>query len=384
MQVSTRRFILFCLLALISIHGIIYLPVHPSFEFKGLDFQNIYTYSVKCLSWPVPYEKTGTECGDVLGRPMLYPPLLFYTMTFWPKFFTFHEAAYIWEVVLLVMTTFAAILLWSLERRKSLMTLLGFGLIYPQLPVFYAMERGNNDAVVILLWAIGTYLYVKKNDLFWSGFLLGTATAFKVYPGFGCIGLFLAFAFSKDWKSLFRLGYGTAAGFLLFFILFLPSSWTYFMEVAPRYSHDHSVSSYFGHSLFRGPDSLLIKIPLLILLGWGFSKRIKNDALLCFSFFATYGTFIPNTANDYSLLTAMPMALILLHRSLREKTSSGEWAFFMILMFAFFGDRTPFAWINFSRGHQLLFIACFIALSFIMAKWKYFMPDHADDPAWRT
>lgn len=127
---------------------------------------------------------------------------------------------------------------------------------------------------------------------------------------------------------------------------------------------------------------MLIKLPLLVLLSWGFSSRMKSDPILCLAFFCTYGTFIPNTANDYSLVTAMPFALVLMHRALRPETRKGEWIFFLIITYAFFGDRSPFWWIHFKLGHQFLFIGCFIALPILLAKRDFYLPDPVSEIPW--
>ena len=378
---SNQRLVLFCFLALLSMHGIVHLPT-TGFDFKGLDFQNMHAFSVNCLEWPVPYEKSGFACGDVLNRSMLYPPLLFYMLSSWPRLYSFHQASYIWEALILIFVTFGSLLLWSLERRKSLLELIGFGLLYAQLPMFYALERGNNDAITTILWSIGVYLFIRKKNFFWAGVIMGVAAADKIYPAFGVIGIVLALAFAREWRAAYLLTLGSAGAFLALFVLFLPSSWTYFFIVAPAYGRDHSIATFFGHSLFRGPSSLLIKLPLLVILAWGASKRMRNDPLPMMAFFGTFGTFLPNTANDYSLITAMPFALILIHRALRPQTTRGEWAFFLVLMFAFFGDRTPFAWIHFTKGHQLLFIACFLGLAWTMARSHYFWKDDEELPAW--
>src|SRR5690606_11316612 len=79
---------------LASIHGLVLVPFWP---WRGLDLQNLYAFHSECARWPIPYDVSGSVCGDALGRSMVYPPLMYWAMA-WLRFFDFYRAELLWSL----------------------------------------------------------------------------------------------------------------------------------------------------------------------------------------------------------------------------------------------------------------------------------------------
>src|SRR3954464_8676086 len=89
------RALLACIsvLLLVSIHGDVLIPFGP---FWGIDFQNLFVFH-RCASRNDPYLIPGNVCGDMANRPMVYPPLLYWSFA-WTRLLRYLPALVCWSL----------------------------------------------------------------------------------------------------------------------------------------------------------------------------------------------------------------------------------------------------------------------------------------------
>lgn len=327
---------------LLSIQGYRKIPRGP---FWGLDFQNLYAFQ-NCENSLTPYEVSGEECGDHFGRAMYYPPLLYWSFT-WVRAFDFKTAIFIWNFITILL------MLWTLKvwlptwRGPPLFFSL---LLFLQVPLLFALERGNNDVLVLVLWTF-IYLLYRQNKFFLSGVVGAAATLLKVYPGIPIAGLTFTFLMAKS-KSLKGYLLGGILGGTVIFLLTFQNSLTYFFTVLPSWSSAMQPIHTTSHSLHSlgWPTPVVIGLSGILFCVWVYrSQRIlQSDLAYVFAGWLAISTYFSRISNDYNLVTIYPLFFLLFHRTLHRDPTPGsrrgliQWSFLWIGVLAFFGNRFLF------------------------------------------
>lgn len=353
MKLSYRSIFIFIFL-LFCVHGVKHIPF---WSYWGLDFQNLFSYHHTCSGWPIPYFKSGSECGDPLGRPMVYPPLMYWCM-FWVRLFDFKQGMLIWQILSVVFTVLGTYWVWFYEKGKNKLDWLVWLPILFCLPMAYALERANVDAWVVLLGGASLFFYF-RNQFFISGLWMALATWMKVYPFIAIILVFLTLFLRKEFITLKKYGGGVVVGGLFFGVLTLPDSYHYTFNILPQFSKLGGGGGYASHVLYSGWLALLWKLPAVFLwVKWGIQK-VKTDSLFVISGFLAISTFFQKTSNDYNLITAYPFLMLLISRAIRKTEQKSFFILVVFTLFVFVGDRSVYDLLGASRLHLQLFITWF-------------------------
>ena len=153
----------------------------------GLDLGHVYAFHT-CASRNAPYAATGLECGDRLVPFLQYPPLLYWFFA-WTRLVSPSVARWLWAAFI------ALVLLWiplawtrpdaheaGPPRARVAVFVVGAALL-AGFPALFAMERGNNDILVVLLWTLCFRLFQSRRSLL-AGCAAGVAITLKLYPLF--------------------------------------------------------------------------------------------------------------------------------------------------------------------------------------------------------
>jgi len=161
----------------------------PVWHWLGLDLYHNYLGSIAWLSGRDPYLHF---FGDDRGS-YAYPPIVL-PIFGWSVWVSFPIAAVIFACVIAMITAVATFLSLRFRRAAGSLELpaaLSVGAVLTSLPVVFAMERGQYDALALMLLLIAAWAMVHGKGLRWdllAGFALAIALWIKVYPGI----LFLA------------------------------------------------------------------------------------------------------------------------------------------------------------------------------------------------
>jgi hypothetical protein len=161
----------------------------PVWHLLGLDFLHNYLGSIAWLSGRDPYLYF---FGDDRGL-YAYPPIVL-PLFGWSAWVSFPTAVIIFACVIAAITAIATSLSLHFRRIAGLLDLpaaLSASAVLLSLPVVFAMERGQCDALVLMLLMIAAWAMVRGKGLDWdllAGIALAVALWIKVYPGI----LFLA------------------------------------------------------------------------------------------------------------------------------------------------------------------------------------------------
>ncbi len=362
----SRKMILWVLTIVLCVGGIMSLNLIPFIDkpfLYSFDFYNLFTYQ-NCEFRNQVYEPIKFDCGD--DRGMVYPPLLYYSFA-WTRGLEFYRAAGIWSICIILLTTIA--LLFFNSFRRSWAYLVG-PLLFVQFASVFALERGNNDAQILFIWALAAYLSV-KNFRNWSLFLMALATMSKIYPLVACFLVLGAWGLSQKaliadrllplhqvW-SLLKDGMRfknpdlvkIALSCVVLFFIFPRDSWLYFTQVLPHWSgqvikpviYSHSIQS-LGKSVGI-PGSLFILAGVYIFLNHArFFARERQDILYASSIL--FSSFVPGVAYDYSLILSFPLLFILFKEALESSKliKSREYVLFVTGVLFVLGYRN--LWVN--------------------------------------
>lgn len=351
----------FVVLLVLSIHGVRWLPFY---EYAGLDLENLFLFHTRCPGWPIPYAETGDGCGDPLNRPMVYPPLAYWTMG-WVRFFDFNRATNVWGIAIVALTTFGTWIASSFDANRRKWVWAVWFLLLLQMPMVYAVERGNIDALVVPLYMGGVY-FLAKRRAFGAGLLFATACWMKVYPVVPSAVVLAALYLNPDHrKSVFwPLFRGFLAGGVVWGLILLPDSYRYVLEVLPRFAAEKGGFGASSHSLYRGWPSLFLKLPLLGLWTYFVSRFLRRDPIFALTAALAISTFFQNLSNDYNLITAYPFLFLLIQRCLRRGIGWLDFAVLVLTFQAFVGDRTLLEAVIPNRGALFVQIIWFVWFPF--------------------
>ncbi len=158
------------ILLLVSLPAFVAIPFGP---ILGFDFHNLDAFH-DCIARDNPYLSTGAACGDIWSRDMGYPPLLYWSFM-WTRLLPLSIGVIVWAAVILV-GVFVATLAWVPRGRRDGATIAFLALLLLQFPVLFAIERGNNDVLVLVLWTAAMALFAAGHPG-GSGAIAGIATA---------------------------------------------------------------------------------------------------------------------------------------------------------------------------------------------------------------
>ncbi len=302
----------------------------------GLDLQNVYVFHA-CAGHDDPYLVTGRQCGDPLGRAMPYPPLMYWALG-WMRWVSFPAARWIWASFIALVLLWAVVV-WSGPGKPAAARwrpyLFGV-LLLAQFPAVFAMERGNNDTFVVLLWTAAAALFVRERR-FLAGLAAGLAAAAKLYPAFGCAVVLAGVAgvvvrggraqWSARWRPALRFAAGLAVGPAVVTLLFWTQTQHYLHEVLPAFAahvpgvslHSHSVPAIFGAAA-RAVSAALV-------VAWCAAsfRRFESAPLDVFAGGLALSTYVASVSFDYNLVTVYPLLIVRATRAFGEERQGRGW-----------------------------------------------------------
>ncbi len=327
----------------ISIPAVSGIPFH---SFLGLDFQNLDAFH-DCFARNNPYLATGAECGDVGARDQLYPPLLYWSFV-WTRLLPFSAGALLWSAVVLV-GTFAATIAWVPRARWTIPVVAFVGVLMLQYPALFAMERGNNDVMVLALWTLAMLLYL-SGRFGWSGLVAGVAVALKLYPGFAAavVGLGLVWWAFRDrtaWRRLALFTAGGIAAVVAAVVILFDQTMLYLADELPRLAGTGIPLLPYTHALhYIAPlgISWILSVPLLAIWVAASARQITNEPTLIFAGALAISTYFASTSYDYNMITIYPLLVLLFLRVLATPRDLVLLALLLIGLIAVVGHRGLF------------------------------------------
>lgn len=358
--------IYFCLAFFVLLISLFSLQLMSWWAFWGLDFHNLYQFHTQCGHAWNPYEMTGKACGDVSERDMYYPPLLYWTFV-WIRLFPYPVAISIWSVIFFV-SFGIAIWAWARSSLKNWQFWVLVVLTVFQLPTVFALERGNNDIIILILWTF-TFLAYRTQREWTAGFLASLAVQAKIYP---------AIAFAVLGVGTFRsprIFLGAISGFCLGALVFWIPLRTYLFVVFPQLSRWRNAPDTLNHHLLtRFPQEWMAYGVLGALAAiWALVslKKIKTDPAFVFAGALAIATYYTGSSNDYALITTYPLLWLLCDRSFQEsKPCLKTVRFLSILGFVALMLRRPMQVGSYSVALQVIWLFATAALGLLEEKKK--------------
>ena len=296
----------------------------PFGQILGLDFQNLAAFH-DCFARDDPWSASGAECGDLLGRDMYYPPLLYWSFA-WTRFLPLSAAYLVWAVVIAAGVLLAT-MAWVPRNRWNGASALFAVLLLLQFPALFAIERGNNDVLVLILWTVAMHLFVSAR-LGWSGSVAGFAAAAKLYPVFAAavVGaglLWHAFRERTAWRPLVRFAAGGLAAIAVAVSLTFDQTRSYLVDEGAALVGTQNPLSPWSHTLHGiapGGSAWILSLPLLAIWGIASARRLTDEPAMTFAGGLAISTYFGSVSNDYNLITTYPLLAILFVRSLDARS----------------------------------------------------------------
>lgn len=259
-----------------------------------------------------------------------YPPLVTWSFA-WVTPLSTPTAAVVWTAGLFAIFAGGTLTACSVRRRLGLVPIpysTALAAVLFSSPVILALERGQCDALVVPLLALGAWLLGRNSSRadWGGGAVFALAAWVKYYPGIALLGLF---AFRR-WRAVagfavaaFAVGLADPTGVLRA----LANARYASPPGVPRWPSDiltfsHSLSAYWRPLWVGTPLNGLGRIPgmvaaaalLLPFLGWVSFRVARSEDATRLAFPLTLwlvaaGTFLPPAAGDYNLIF-LPLAII--------------------------------------------------------------------------
>ncbi|HEV2293247.1 MAG TPA: glycosyltransferase family 87 protein [Tepidisphaeraceae bacterium] len=183
----------------------------PKWSFLGLDFLNSY--------FAVPHWLQGgniyvEDFGDPIGRPYAYAPVVL-VLFLWCNWIGPMTGIWVWTGISALIIFVAACAVWQTRmelRLPDLSVPFILAVTLWSMPVVFAMERGNNDVLIILILVFVARLL--RRDSLAVDVIVGALMAFAVWaklypilllPGLIVLGHFRAAAFAAMFGPLIGL-----------------------------------------------------------------------------------------------------------------------------------------------------------------------------------
>lgn len=338
----------------------------PFAEPPALDLHNLYVFH-HCQLKNMPYgpRLTGTLCGDVGGRPMYYPPILYWAFA-WLRPLSFDVAVIIWRGFIVLGAAFSLVVWMELVRSRGRILGVAFLiLLLPQFPLLFAAERGNNDILILLGWTGAAALFV-RGRVATAGGVGAILSAAKLYPLFACA--VLAAGMVRQKRLLVRYLGGFVSAALL--CLVVPQTTLYYLEVLPRFAAQKPSPMPYSHGLptHLGWSGLLLGG--IIVAAWVFAGTRARELPARVTVLAgaiALSTFFSYTSYDYNLITVYPLMAVLFIRSRNE---GGSWLYvsLWLLIVSVLGPRELFD--GFGREKVLMEALALISSSMTVGRGR--------------
>jgi hypothetical protein len=280
---------------------------------------------------------------------MGYPPLLYWSFA-WVRLLSFSMAYLVWAAVI-VAGTFLSTLAWAPPGRRRAAEVLFSLLLLLQYPLLFSVERGNSDVLVLILWTVAMGLFVSGRFAM-SGLVAAITAALKIYPAFPAIvvgGGILWWA----WKEraarpiLLRFAAGGVATSAIVLLLTFDQTLAYLSDEFVRFASSRHGLGPWTHTLYPiapGGASWLLSSPLLLAWLLAAGRRLPDDPVIIFAGGLAISTYFPPVSNDYNLVTAYPLLMVLFVRALSERSSRLTAALLVLGLVAIIGNRWLFMW----------------------------------------
>lgn len=340
----------------LAILGLILIFSIPSYKLipfgtpDGLDFHNIYSYSKCTETINLKFENNiyhahGADCKDAMNRPFVYPPLLYYSTLWVSHFDTFESARLAWRLFI-VLGLLWSIYIWLGTINNFLRVLPFTLLLFFQFPMIFALERGNNDILVILTWTFSYYFFKKGRDTI-SGLFAVMSVLMKVYPLFAIIIPILGFVVSREYLRLKKYLIGVLTGGIVIYISF-NWLWYSFFQIIKEFSGHRMVFGVINHSVqYLSSNKLVNTLTFVTILAtWVYRYRFdRRQSAVTLSGALAISTFYSATSFDYNLITTYPLILILISGQI-ETFNFKKFLILLGLVIGLFGNRYMFIWGN--------------------------------------
>jgi hypothetical protein len=339
----------------------------------GLDLQNLYAFH-HCAGRDDPYIVTGALCGDPLGRSMPYPPLMYWILG-WTRWVSFPAARWIWATFTVLALLWAAIV-WSADgaelriRAGRWPSYLFGALLVAEFPAVFALERGNNDTVVVLLWTASIALSTTDRFVL-AGLAAGLCAAAKLYPAVSCavvaVGLAGAALSGRERDRRRAIGFFAGLGIAVVgaTLIFGQSTQHYLTFVLPPFAahipgmtlHGHSVPATFGPRAGTISATLGLVWAVTALVSFQRAPALVIAGALAIS------TYFAATSFDYNLVTVYPLLLVLFARAMDPAPRAGRWADWGLLFLGVAAVIAHRGWFNEEKAarHVALQLAWLVA-----------------------
>lgn len=300
----------------------------PCYSFMNLDFLSVYYDTCHWYTGGDPYRENVRPFH--LDYCFSYPPIVLRIYA-WCHFVRPQVAAALWTAALTVMVSLGAWAAWRTRRRLGLsevpLPLVVAGVLFST-AVFYAVERGNCDLLVLVLVVLGAWALQGKTLVRegFAGSVFALAAWIKIYPGLLIIGLLAL----RRWRAALcfllvavAIGLADLKGTQEFLhnMRYLAGTGTF--DHHGFWSHTtHSFSGCWRLLWTGTPLRWLLRIPakagaacfIMPAVLWVNYRlwRCPNARLVIYPYLVwlvAAATFVPPVANDYSLVF-LPVAVL--------------------------------------------------------------------------
>ena len=375
MNVINKKSIFQLVLLIVSVPALFVIPFYNQL---GLDFQNSFTFQRCGIEHKNIYLLTGEECGDWGSRNYVYPPLHFW-IYYWTRFVSFNQA-YLFLCVFILSATFTSLMLWvttfNWKEAVSLHSLLVISLLLFQYPLVFALERGNSDIFVLVLWTVLFFSFVNRHYII-VGILAGLLVSLKIYPiiGLVCVfsGVFAHCYLNRQFpKSVLFILVGGIVCVVAQAFLFLDQLIAFFQHF-DAFLNLRLHSNQFSHTLFSNyiPNIAVYGSKLLLLLLWcAVSIRwIKDRPAIVFLGALAISTYFSGVSYDYNLITVYPLlSILLIGAVLWGKRDNAIFLLGVSGIFIYFTSKAFIVLLH-NFGLQLNLQASFFIITYLQWAW---------------
>jgi hypothetical protein len=347
----------------------------------GLDLHHIQAFHT-CASRDSPYAATGRACGDPLVPFMVYPPLLYWSFA-WTRLVSLSLGRWLWAgFIALVLLGIPlawtrpdphAAARWPRGRVAACLfgavLLLGF-------PALFAMERGNNDVLVVLAWTSAFLLFASGRP-FLCGGASGLAVALKLYPLTSVVVLAAGLAVAavtegrRRWREAALVGAGAVIAPALVCLALFGQTREYLSRRLPAFAAQLSEVAIYSHSVpaTLGPlPARWVSGGLLLVWAAVAFYRFSSRPRELFAGALAISTYFAGTSYDYDLITVYPLLVVALQAALTRARPIdwASWTVFLVGLIAVVAHRGWLA--DFPRAHVILqLVWLFVAAAWIAA-----------------
>ena len=315
---TAKRILVYALvLAVITNLVFVALYIHvPSFaETPGADF--VQFYSAALLSRDHPDQIYNAEAQREVQRqfspgarrgvywPYLHAP--FFTILLMPLSALSYVGAYwLWTVFTVLLSCLSVAMIIRLDAARRPTLRLGLAVVYAAPALYWLISTGQTTAVALFLWTLA-FVLIKRERLYWSGFVLG----FLSYRAQYLMVLLPLLALRKMWAGIFGLATScvlliVAGGWLYSF----GSYRAYIEAVAEQSRHIMKLTQPLSHYI-----TLYGFFRALLPHNWAVTATISMSLLLIYWLWRVCRQTVPASSTAFDLQWALltTTTLLLMH-----------------------------------------------------------------------